>query len=134
MKTRGLILSCAIAAALCVSTPSAPGKTAGCPCSPCKCSPCTCGGGGKGDKHHHHGHHGASFGVGGSVDLGGVGQRKAEPDPFAVGGGGTNTPHTQEKHKAKTKELAVATSDPFTDIHLTGQPAKGETLADATKR
>jgi len=116
-------------------------KTAGCPCSPCKCSPCTCGGGGGsksssgGGKHHDdvakhhdkgHGHdRGGGVGVGGSVDLGGVGQRHAEPNPFAVGGGSEPVAHTQEKHKPKTAETPAA--NPFSDVHLTGEQAKGET-------
>jgi hypothetical protein len=120
-------------------------KTAGCPCSPCKCSPCTCGGGGgskaKGGSDHHgkeKDHHankhdghggGASVEMGVNVDLGGVGQRRREPDPFAASGGSdsTTTAHTQEGHKTKKKELEVTTTDPFTDIHLTGQLAKGIT-------
>jgi hypothetical protein len=134
MKTRGLVLSCAIAAALCVSTPSAPGKTAGCPCSPCKCSPCTCGGGGsKSGKHHdHHGHdHGSSFGVGGTVDLGGVGHRTSEPDPFATGGSDKPVAHTQEKQKTKRKEHEP-TGSTFDEIKLTGIEGKGEIAPPST--
>src|SRR5256885_8167454 len=106
MNTRFLIVSGAIAAAFCVSVPSAPAKTAGCPCSPCKCSPCTCGGGGKsssGGKHHDHGG-GASVGVGVDVDLSGVGHRTREADPFAAGGGDKPIAHTEEKHTTKHKE------------------------------
>jgi hypothetical protein len=111
-------------------------KTAACPCSPCKCSPCTCGGGkgggGKGDKHHKdkegHGHDRVGVGVGANVDLSGVGQRKPEADPFAVSGGGsTNTPRTQEKHKPRAQEREVPPANPFSDVQLTGQEAKGET-------
>jgi hypothetical protein len=125
MKTRGLVLSFAIAAALCLSTTSAPGKTASCPCSPCKCSPCTCGGSGKsgGGKHHdHHGDdHGSSVGVGGTVDLGGVGQRKAEADPFAASGGTTSY---TAPDKPKKKEKSAGKSDPFANVELTGARAK----------
>src|SRR6266513_1137974 len=106
MNTRFPILSGAIAVAFCVSVPSAPAKTAGCPCSPCKCSPCTCGGG-KSGKHHgkEHGHdHGSSFGVGGTVDLGGIGHRSREADPFAAGGGDKPAAHTEAKQKTKRKE------------------------------
>src|SRR5437588_793784 len=83
-------------------------KTASCPCSPCKCSPCTCGGGGSkssGGKHHdRHGHdHGSSFGVGGTVDLGGIGHRTSEPNPFGVGGGEKPVAHTEEKRTTKRK-------------------------------
>jgi hypothetical protein len=125
MKTRVLVLSITLAASIFILGEDASAKTAGCPCSPCKCSPCTCGGGGKGDKHrHHHGKEGGQVGVGVNVDLSGVGQRKREPDPFAVSGGGSTTPHTQEKHKTKTKEHQVTTTDPFTEIKLTGREAK----------
>jgi hypothetical protein len=118
-------------------------KPAGCPCSPCTCSPCTCGGGGgssgsKGGKHHHDGdsHHGSSVGGGMSVDLGGVGQRHHEADPFAVGGSDApKTSHTQEKHVATTKKHeheGGTTTDPFRDVHLTGTPAKAVAQGDTT--
>jgi hypothetical protein len=106
-------------------------KPAGCPCSPCTCSPCTCGGGGgssgKSGKHHHEKDHAGGVAVGGTVDLGGVGKRHREADPFAVGGGSSNTPHTQEKHVATTKKHeheGGTTNDPFRDVHLTGSQAK----------
>jgi hypothetical protein len=121
MKTRAFILSIVVSGSILVLPGIAVGKTAGCPCSPCKCSPCSCGGG-KGGKHHHD--HG-NVGVGMNVDLGGVGQRKAEADPFAVGGGST-TPHTQEKHKSKTKENEVTTTGSFSNVELTGEKAKDE--------
>ncbi len=130
MNTRFPILSGAIAVAFCVSVPSAPAKTAGCPCSPCKCSPCTCGGGGggKSGKHHgkEHGHdHGSSFGVGGTVDLGGIGHRSREADPFAAGGGDKPAAHTEEKQKTKRKE-PEPTSSNFDEIKLTGIEGKGD--------
>lgn len=127
MRMRGLVLLCAIATAVCVSTTNALGKTAGCPCSPCKCSPCTCGGGSKsgGGKHHdHHGNdHGSSVGVGGTVDLGRVGHRTAEPDPFAAGGGDKPVAHTEEK---KTTKKPGKGPEPvsFDKIELTGNEAK----------
>src|SRR5437763_16023351 len=126
MKMRGLILSCGIAAALCVSS-TALGKTAGCPCSPCKCSPCTCGGGGsKGGKHHDRHHdHDSSFGVGGTVDLGGVGHRTAEPNPFAAGGEDQPVAHTQEKRTTKRKEHEPITPN-FDQTKITGKAAKEE--------
>jgi hypothetical protein len=128
MKTRISVFSITLAASIFILGEDASAKTAACPCSPCKCSPCTCGGGGKGGKHHdRHGHeHGGSVGVGGTVDLGGVGQRKREPDPFAVSGGGSTTSHTQEKHRTKTKAHEVTTTNPFTEIKLTGKEAKQE--------
>lgn len=137
MSTRVSVLSYAIAAALCVLTPSAQSKTAGCPCSPCKCSPCTCGGGGskssggKGGKHHddHHGHHdhggGSSVGVGVSVDLTGVGHRTPEADPFASGGNDKPVAHTEEKRTTKHKEHEPTTTG-FDEIKLTGVEGKGE--------
>src|SRR5713226_994343 len=101
MKTRLLLVSVISAGGLLVST-SALTKTASCPCSPCKCSPCTCGAGGpsKGGKHHEkeRGHEHGGVGVGGNVDLGGVGQRKAEPNPFGV----TNEPSTSTTTHEKT--------------------------------
>ena len=93
-------------------------KPAGCPCSPCSCSPCHCGGGGG---KHHHDH--ARVGVGATVDLSGVGRRKAEADPFAVSGG-SPTSETHEKPKTKKKEASSTKDNPFTDVKLTGNQAK----------
>jgi hypothetical protein len=130
MKTRGLVLLCAIATVLCISTTNALGKTAGCPCSPCKCSPCTCGGAGSksgGGKHHeHHGNdHSSSVGVGGTIDFSRVGHHDAEPDPFAAGGGEKPVAHTEEKRTAKHKDHEPKTST-FDDIMLTGKESKGD--------
>jgi hypothetical protein len=93
-------------------------KPAGCPCSPCSCSPCHCGGGGG---KHHHDH--ARVGVGATVDLSGVGRRKAEADPFAVSGGSAIS-ETHEKSKTKKKETSSTKDNPFTDVKLTGNQAK----------
>ncbi|PYS58800.1 MAG: hypothetical protein DMF76_18305 [Acidobacteria bacterium] len=111
-------------------------KTASCPCSPCKCSPCTCGGGGSkssGGKHHdRHGHdHGSSFGVGGTVDLGGIGHRTSEPNPFGVGGGEKPVAHTEEKRTTKRKEHEP-TGSTFDEIKLTGIEGKGEIAPPGT--
>ena len=111
-------------------------KTASCPCSPCKCSPCTCGGGGSkssGGKHHdRHGHdHGSSFGVGGTVDLGGIGHRTSEPNPFGVGGGEKPVAHTEEKRTTKRKEHEP-TGSTFDEIKLTGIEGKGEIAPSGT--
>jgi len=109
------------------------GKTASCPCNPCTCSPCTCGAGGtgkrgsgkteskhhEGDKEREHGH--GHVGVGVNVDLSGVGQRKAEPNPFAT----TSEPsvsHTQEKTTKKHTQESTATT--FDKIDLTNEKAK----------
>ena len=70
-----------------------------------------------------------SVGVGANVDLGGVGQRKREADPFATSGGDPVASHTQEKSKTKKKQTTVASSDPFSKIELTGPQAKKETTA-----
>ena len=138
MKTRALLLTLAIGAALAFSS-----SAFACPCHPCKCSPCTCGGmgsksgGGGGGKHHeggdhhgdHHGHHGhdggSSVGVGVSVDLSGVGQRTREADPFATGGNDKPVAHTEEKRISKHKEKEPTTNS-FDEIKLTGHDAKDE--------
>lgn len=127
MKTKLSLLWITLAVTFVVSE----GLASACPCSPCTCSPCHCGGGGgKGGKHHgkddHHHHHDGGVGVGVGVDLGGVGHRSREADPFATGGGSEPVAHTQEKHKTKTKEREVTTSNPFTGIKLTGKEAKAE--------
>ncbi len=113
-------------AAFVIVASSAFGKTASCPCSPCTCSPCTCGAGGKGDKHHdkekekeHHGHGGVGVGV--DVDLSGVGQRKAEPNPFATTSE-PSVPHTQEKTTKKHTQESTATT--FDKVDLTSEKAK----------
>ena len=73
-------------------------------------------------------HGGVGVGAGVNVDLGGIGQRRAEPDPFAVAG--PPVPQTQqrvEKPKPKKKGPdAVAKTDPFAKIEVTGPQAKGE--------
>ena len=78
--------------------------------------------------YHGDSHGGVGAGVGVNVDLGGIGQRRTEPDPFAVGG--PPVPQTQqrvEKPKPKKKDPnAVAKTDPFANVELTGAQAKGE--------
>lgn len=124
------------ASALILFSGQAFAKPAGCPCNPCKCGACNCGGGGgggkKGDKHHHHDKDHARVGVGVNVDLGTVGHRSREADPFAVSGGEPATPHTQEKHKPKTKEREGTTTNPFNDVKLTGKEAKDESIPPST--
>ena len=65
-------------------------------------------------------------GVGIDVDLGGIGQRRAEPDPFAVPA--ERQPvmaRTEEKPKTpKKKPKEVAKTDPFAGVQLTGEQAK----------
>lgn len=68
-------------------------------------------------------------GVGVNVDLGGIGQRRPEADPFAVAGS-PSTSRTQEKPdkpKTKTTEHDVGKSDPFANVELTGAQAKDQT-------
>jgi Arc/MetJ-type ribon-helix-helix transcriptional regulator len=79
---------------------------------------------------HGHGHSGgASVGVGVNIDLGGIGQRRPEPNPFAVSDP-PPPPRTQEKpEKPKTKEKQhdlTKPADPFSNVALTGPPAKEE--------
>jgi hypothetical protein len=127
-------------------------KTASCPCNPCPCAPCTCGGTGGGktsksttsksstektgkgesyhkgkDRHDEHGSH-VGVGVGVNIDLGGIGQRRAEPDPFAVGGPQpvARTQEKREKPKTKEKQHDITTPNPFSNVELTGPEAKAE--------
>jgi hypothetical protein len=67
-------------------------------------------------------------GVGVNVDLGGIGQRRPEADPFAVPAGPQPVAaRTEQKPKAPTKKpKEVATSNPFSHVELTGTQAKGE--------
>lgn len=136
------------------------GKTASCPCGKCPCSPCTCGGGGGGSKSgggksggggigksksgeggksaskhhgddHHHKHGGTEVGVGVNLDLGGIGHQRREADPFAVPSGpATNVSRTEEKPKTKKKDTAIAKSDPFGNVDLTGKKAKNIAATD----
>jgi hypothetical protein len=68
-------------------------------------------------------------GVGIDVDLGGIGQRRAEPDPFAVPASPQPVAaRMEQKPKApKKKPKEVTTSDPFSHVELTGPQAKAET-------
>lgn len=80
-------------------------------------------------KEHGHGHGhsgGASVGGGVNIDLSGIGQRRAEPNPFAVSGP-PPPPRTQErpeKPKTKEKQHDITRPDPFSNISLTGPEAK----------
>jgi hypothetical protein len=75
-----------------------------------------------------HGGAGVGVGVGVNVDLGGIGQRRPEADPFAVPAGPQPVAaRTEQKPKApKKKPKEVATSDPFSHVEVTGPQAKGE--------
>jgi hypothetical protein len=66
-------------------------------------------------------------GVGANIDLGGIGQRRPEADPFAVPAGPQPvTARTEEKPKTPKKPREVAKTDPFAGVQLTGPQAKGE--------
>lgn len=83
-------------------------------------------------KQHGHGHRGSGggvgVGIGATIDLGGIGQRRAEPDPFAVPASPQPVAvHTEQKPKTpKKKPKEVSTSDPFSHVELTGPQAKAE--------
>lgn len=81
-----------------------------------------------GGKQHGHGRSrggGVGFGVGATIDLGGIGQRRAEPDPFAVPASPQPvTARTQEKPPTAKKPREVAKTDPFAGVQLTGEQAK----------
>ena len=69
---------------------------------------------------------GVGVGVGVNIDLGGVGQRKREADPFAVGGGGQPVTRTQKKPQTTRKPHEPPTTSDFANVELTGEKAKGE--------
>lgn len=81
-------------------------------------------------KEHGHGqsHGGVGVGIGATVDLGGIGQRRPEADPFAVPAGPQPVAaRTEQKTKASRKKpKEVATADPFSHVELTGPQAKAE--------
>ena len=130
MKTPILFVCLAIGAGFIFSS-----NAIACPCHPCTCSPCTCGGGGGGksggggkhhDEHGHHGDHhgGGGVGIGGTLDLSGIGHQNGEPNPFSVGGGESHHASTEEKPKSKTSKHETPVSNPFQDVKLTGGKAK----------
>ncbi len=88
-----------------------------------------CGGkGGKGKEGGHGGGHGG-VGIGGSVDLGGVGQRKREADPFAVSEG-SSTSQSHDRSRTKKNETNTGESNPFIGVKLTGKKAKNVASSD----
>ena len=79
------------------------------------------------------GYHGSSHGggvgvgIGVNVDLGGIGQRRPEADPFAVPAERQPvTARTEEKPKTPKKPREVAKTDLFAGLQLTGPKAKEE--------
>jgi len=133
-----------------------------CPCAPCTCGQSKSGsskppatksrsaktepgktatskGGTKGhearrEKEHGHSDHvGAS--VGANIDLGGIGHRRAEADPFAVPHEPVRTAQTEEKvgkPKTKPKEESVTTTEAFANVQLTGGQAKATEAANSS--
>jgi len=90
---------------------------------------------------HDHGGGGVGVGVGVNVDLGGIGQRRAEPDPFAISSKTTLPPKTasgEEKvrsdkpphHKSSNDDLwsqinPIAKEIPEPRSAVTGEPKPG---------
>lgn len=84
-------------------------------------------GGRKGYHGSGHGGGGVGVGVGANIDLGGIGQRRPEADPFAVPAERQPVAaRTEEKPKTPKKPREVAKTDPFSSVQLTGPQAKGE--------
>ncbi len=79
-------------------------------------------------KQYGHSHsRGGGVGIGATIDLSGIGQRRAEPNPFAVSAPPQPvTARAEEKPVPVKKPRKVATSDPFAGVQLTGPQAKGE--------
>ena len=79
---------------------------------------------------HGYSHSGGGVGVGvgmdTTIDLGGIGRRTAEPDPFAVPAGPQPVAaHTEQKEKPPAKKRSeVVKTNPFADVQLTGEQAK----------
>ena len=85
----------------------------------------------QGGKQYGHGHSrggGVGFGVDATIDLSGIGQRRPEPNPFAVPAGPQPvTARTEKKEKPRPKRpREVAKPDPFANVSLTGPQAKAE--------
>jgi hypothetical protein len=77
----------------------------------------------------HGGGGGVGVGVGATIDLSGIGQRRAEPDPFAASGPPplARTQEKSQKAKTTTKPHEVSKHSDFADVELTGAKAKSET-------
>jgi hypothetical protein len=80
-------------------------------------------------KQYGHGHSrggGVGFGVGATIDLGGIGQRRPEPNPFAVPSGPQPvTARTAQNEKPAPKTpREVTKTNPFAEVQLTGEQAK----------
>jgi hypothetical protein len=81
-------------------------------------------------KQYEHGHGrggGVGFGVGATIDLSGIGQRRPEPNPFAVTAGPQPVAarnEQREKPPPTKKPREAAKTDPFAGVQLTGEQAK----------
>jgi len=72
-----------------------------------------------------HGGGGVGIGVGATIDLSGIGQRRAEADPFAVPAASQPvTARTEEKLPRAKKPKETANANPFAGVQLTGEQAK----------
>jgi len=76
---------------------------------------------------------GVGVGIGATIDLGGIGQRRAEPDLFTLSAERQPvverqpvTARAEEKPKIPKKPREVAKPDPFAALQLTGPKAKAE--------
>jgi hypothetical protein len=68
---------------------------------------------------------GVGFGVGATIDLSGMGQRRPEPNPFAVQTAPQPvTTRTVEKPPPTKRPREVTKTDPFANVQLTGEQAK----------
>ena len=76
-----------------------------------------------------HGGGGAGVGIGATVDLSGIGQRRAEPDPFAVPAQHQPATGRTEEKPAGKKPHEAAKTDPFAGVQLTGEQAKAQNSA-----
>jgi hypothetical protein len=65
-------------------------------------------------------------GVGANIDLGGIGQRRPEPDPFAVPAERQPVPARTDERSRPKKPHEAAKTDPFANVQVTGPQAKAE--------
>ena len=87
---------------------------------------CGPGGGSKGKSGGHGGGvGGGGVGVGINIDLGGVGQRRREADPFAPRAGSPPVAHSQKKPET-TKQRPPSMPSDFANVELIGEKAKAE--------
>lgn len=93
--------------------------------APAKNAPAQHQAGRKGYHGSSHGGAGVGVGVGANIDLGGIGQRRPEADPFAVPAAPQPVmARTEEKPKTPKKPHETTKTNPFADVQLTGEQAK----------